>query len=156
MKTKCVLFLAIIFTLTIKISIVCGQTSAIGHVTAEVIESVSATSNVVTNFEFITKAENALKQLQSTALSSQIIDLGKIILNSGKDIACNVLVKPASLSDSEGNSFTIEPSIGTNSFASTAQSDGSHTVQINGKANMANSQAPGNYQGSYSVVFAYN
>ena len=51
MKTTLKLIFASILTLTFAGSKVCSQTVAIGHVTAEVIESISAASMAVTNFE---------------------------------------------------------------------------------------------------------
>ena len=156
MKTTLILIFATILALTFAGMKVCSQTIAIGHVTAEVIESVSAASNAVTNFELETIAQSDARQLEQSYLTSENVNLGAITLHSGKNISCNVVVKAASLVDAEGNEFTLEPTIKNNSYASAAKADGSQTIQLNGKANRSSSQASGLYQGSYTVVFAYN
>jgi len=156
MKTILILIFAAVFSLTLTEPKVCSQTIAIGHVTAEVIESVSAASNAITNFELETIAESDARQLEQSYLTSENVNLGAITLNSGKNISCNVVVKAASLFDDAGNGFTLEPTVKNNSYASAAKADGSQTIQLDGKANRSSSQASGLYQGSYTVVFAYN
>lgn len=156
MKTILVLILSAFLTLTLAEPKVCGQTIAIGHVTAEVIESVSAASNAITNFELTTIAESDAREMEQSYLTSENVHLGAVTLNSGKNISCNVVVKSASLFDSAGHGFTLEPSVTNNSDASAAKADGSQTIQLDGKANRSRSQESGNYEGSYTVVFAYN
>ncbi len=121
------------------------QTVAIGHVCAEVIESVSASTQAVTDLSIATAGSGASK-----------VDLGVMTVDSGSSVAVNVVVKSATLSDSQGNGFTLDPIINNNKLASVASSNGSQTIQLNGTANLAADQAPGLYQGSYTVVFAYN
>jgi hypothetical protein len=123
-----------------------GQTLAIGHVSAEVIESVSASSQAVTSL--------ALDASTSGTLSG--VDLGAMTINSGSNVTVGVVIKPAALSDSQGNGFTIDPALNNNALASVARSNGSQTLQLNGTANLSADQASGLYQGSYTVVFAYN
>ena len=142
MKTLATLTIAALLTLTTSVF---GQTVAIGHVTAEVIESISASASTVSNFE-IAKA----------ATTSETVNLGAITLYSGKDIACNVVLKAANLSDASGNGFTIEPSTSNDSNFAIAQANGSKTIRLNGTTNMNSNQASGQYAGSYTVVFAYN
>jgi len=156
MKTILILIFAAVLSLTLAEPKVCSQTIAIGHVTAEVIESVSAASNAVTNFELETIAERDARQLEQSYLTSENVNLGAITLHSGKNISCNVVVKSASLFDAAGNGFTLEPTVKNNSYASAAKADGSQTIQLDGKARRSSSQASGLYQGSYTVVFAYN
>jgi hypothetical protein len=156
MKTSLLLIFATVLSLTLAGPTAYSQTIAIGHVTAEVIESVSAASNAVTNFELATIAESDARQLEQSYLTSENVHLGAITLNSGRNITCNVVVKSTSLFDAAGNSFTLEPSVNNNSYASSAKANGSQTIQLDGKANKSSSQAPGQYKGSYTVVFAYN
>jgi len=156
MKTTLILIFATILALTFAGMKVCSQTIAIGHVTAEVIESVSAASNAVTSFELSTIAGSDAKQLELTYLTSETVNLGAVTLNSGRNITCNVVVKAASLCDSAGNGFTLEPTIKNNPYASAAKTDGSQTIQFDGKTNKSSRQASGLYEGSYTVVFAYN
>ena len=156
MKTITSLILAAILTLGLPVSRACSQTIAIGHVTAEVIESVSAASIAITSFELGAISESNAKQLEQSNLNSETINLGAITLYSGKNMSCNIVVKPASLFDSAGNGFTLDPTIKNNPFGSDAKADGSQTIQLDGKANRSPNQASGVYQGSYTVVFAYN
>ena len=149
MKSIFTLLFAVIIILTLSASKVLSQTIAIGHASAEVVESVSAASNAITSFELAVTNS-------STGLTSGNIDLGAITINSGNSITCNVVVKPASLTNGQGNGFTLEPSVSNNIFASAAQTNGSQTVQLGGQANLGLDQAAGLYQGSYTVVIAYN
>lgn len=146
MKTILSLIIAIILTIGISgVRISQGQTIAIGHVTAEVIESISASSQAVTSLSLGT----------NSAGTPSAVNLGAITVNSGSNVSVNVVIKSASLTDSMGNGFTLDPT--TNSiYASTAPFSGSQTLQLNGTANLASDQASGLYQGSYTVVFAYN
>jgi len=155
MRTILILIFATVLSLTLAEPKVCSQTIAIGHVTAEVIESVSAASNAVINFELETIAESNVLHLEQAYLTSENVNLGAITLHSGKNISCNVVVKTASLFDAAGNGFTLEPAVKNDSYVSAA-ADGSQTIQLEGKTNRSGNQASGLYQGSYTVVFAYN
>ena len=146
-----VLIIATLFTWILTGSKVCSQIVAIGHVSAEIVESVSASSAAITNFELIKATENT-----PTDLTSETLNLGAITIFSGKDITCNVVLKPASLSDSAGNGFTIDPAIQNNLFASATRPNGSQTIKLGGTTNRTSSQASGLYEGSYTVIFAYN
>lgn len=153
--------LAILFAVTL-LSIfasvnVCAQTVAIGHVSAEIVEGVSASSLAITGFDIKNENDlNATAQLDQSGWNYENVNLGAIKINSGKDVACNVLMKPAELSDTNGNGFTIEPSAMSANLSDSQRADGNQTLQINGKARMAQGQATGLYQGSYTMVFAYN
>jgi hypothetical protein len=128
-----------------------AQVVAIGHVYAEVVESVSAASATISNFE-LAKSTNSI----ATNLTSETLNLGSITINSGRDITCNVVLKPASLSDTAGNGFTIEPAVKNDLLASVTKPNGSQTIQLGGTTNRDSSLASGLYEGSYTVVFAYN
>ena len=151
MKTTSVIFLAAFFTWVLIGTKVNAQVTAIGHVTAEVIESVSAASATVSNFN-LAKTTNPT----GTNLASETVNLGAITIYSGKDVTCDVVLKPAALTDSEGNSFTIEPAVKNNLYASVANQNGSQTIQLGGTTNRSSDLASGLYEGSYTVVFAYN
>lgn len=124
-----------------------AQTVAIGHVSAEIVESVSAASAAITDFELAKANQNI-----STNLISETLNLGTITLNSGRDITCNVVLKTATLSDSQGNGFTIEPAVKSDLLAS----NGSQAIELGGTTNRSGSSASGLYEGNYTVVFAYN
>ena len=145
------LILAAFFTLILLGTKVNAQVVAIGHVTAEVVEAVSAASATISSFE-LAKTTN----FNQSSMTSETVDLGAITINSGKDVSCNVVLKPASLSDSTGNSFTLEPTVKNDLYASAANSNGSQTIKLGGTTNRASDLASGLYAGSYTVVFAYN
>ncbi|HEY3371330.1 MAG TPA: DUF4402 domain-containing protein [Prolixibacteraceae bacterium] len=151
MKTTIALLVAIFFGLTLGGTKVNGQTVAIGHVCAEVVESVSVASATISDFELATSTSNI-----TASLASETLNLGSIVLNSGKDVTCNVVLQSATLSDAQGNGFTIEPAVQNDMLASAAKSNGSQTIQLGGTTNLADNQASGQYEGSYAVIFAYN
>ena len=151
MKAISVIILTALFTWVLGGTKVNGQVVAIGHVFAEVVESVSAASATITNFELAKATENI-----ATNLTTESLNLGTITINSGKDITCGIVLKSASLSNSEGNGFTIEPAVKNDLFASVTKPNGSQTIQLGGTTNRANNLASGLYEGSYTVVFAYN
>jgi amino acid transporter len=83
MKTR-LLHLALLSLPLVLISLsVNSQTVAIGHVSAEVVEAVGASSNLSTGFD-----------VDQSLIGSQagIIDLGSIELNSGVDLSCSLTV----------------------------------------------------------------
>lgn len=151
MKAAIVLFLAIFFGLASGLRDVQGQDVSIGHASAEVVESISAKSTAITDFEL----SRATKEL-TAGFSSDTLDLGAITVLSGKDITCDVVLKSADLNDSMGNEFTIKPALKIASIDTDFHSNGSKTFQLGGTHNLANGQASGLYEGSYTVIFAYN
>lgn len=157
MKTILTLILATILTLIMSGFRICSsQTIAIGHVSAEVVESVSVSSKAITSFEIDAVTVGDTLQPEQIYLPSGTVDLGAITINSGRGITCSVVVKPASLTDDSGNRFTLSPTVQNNPFASAARRNGSQTIALDGKTRMARDQASGLYKGSYTVVFAYN
>jgi hypothetical protein len=151
MKATSNIILAAFFTWFLVGTKVNGQVVATGHVTAEVIEAVSAASATISSFEL-----GKASAFNGVSSSSESINLGSITINSGKDIACNVVLKSAALTDSAGNGFTIEPTVKNNLYAAATQPNGSQTIQLGGTTTRESSLASGLYEGSYTVVFAYN
>ncbi len=149
------LFIALLILTLTQARVYC-QLVAIGHVTAEVIESVSAASTANTSFELAMIAMRDNKNQKQAGMTFETIDLGAITLHSGSDITCNIVFNSAALSDKAGNVFTISPSLKNHSFASVALPNGEQKIQIDGKTNRTSNQPTGLYHGSYSVVFAYN
>jgi hypothetical protein len=130
-----------------------GQTVAMGHISAEVVESVSASSYASTAFELPSQYEGS--QINNSVLADNI-SLGKIQISSGQDVACNLTIKPATLTDKFGNDFSLEPVASYNGSQNSQRIDGAQTIDLAGKALMNSNQASGLYQGSYTLVFAYN
>jgi hypothetical protein len=84
-----------------------SQTIAIGYISAEVVESVGATSYYAST-EFVIN-DSKLTADKNGIISAENIKMGTIRINSGQNIACNVIFKPASLSDGNGNYFLLQP-----------------------------------------------
>jgi len=136
---------------------ICAQTVAIGHVSAEIVESVSASSQAITGFNLKKgNTQSAVAQSGESNLNYENVNLGKFKINSGSDIACNVILKSATLSDANGNGFIIEPSATVSGQSVAPRTDGNQTLQLKGKARLMQGQASGLYQGSYTMVIAYN
>ena len=151
MKTMVVFLITVFFSLTLGGKKVNGQTVAIGHVTAEIVESVSIAAAAITDFELVKATQHI-----ATNPTSETLNLGAITINSGKDITCNVVLKPATLSDSQGNGFTLAPAVQNDLTASTIRPNGSQTIQLGGTTNRTGSNTSSLYEGSYTIVFAYN
>lgn len=136
---------------------VCGQEKVTGHITAEVIESVHASAAVFTSSELKSEQVSAgLLQQNGTYRNSDMLNLGAVAINAGVNIACSINLNEATLSDSQGNSFTIEPLSISSGRSDTLRADGSHTLLLNGTASLTHGFASGLYKGSYTVVVLYN
>ena len=122
-----------------------SQVVVIGHVTAEVVESVSASAKVVTGFDIRNTTRGA------GGASASELNMGTMTVHTGKDVACNVVLEPAVLTDMQGNGFTIDPNL-----TAQKQNDGTRTLNIRGTARTEKGQASGMYRGTYTMVFAYN
>jgi len=120
-----------------------GQTIAVGHVSAEIIESVSVSSSAVTSFDILNNKVSS---------SNSSVNLGEMKVNSGASVAYNVVLKPATLSNINGSSFTIEPT----SQSESQLTSGNQTLRLSANTKFVQGKESGLYQGSYSVVFAYN
>ena len=112
-----------------------SQLKVTGHVFAEVVESVSAKSNVVTEIktDFSQKSNNAN------------LDLGSITLSSGSNASYNVMMTSSSISDSKGEMLNMDIYSSSNDRS---------VVEIKGK--IADNNHSGEYKGSYTMIFAYN
>gem|GEM_PF-1121169 len=147
MKTTfATIILAVIFTVMNSIPGF-SQTTVIAHASAEVIESVSASSNAVTGFSISQAAQNT---------DAVTVNLGSIKTSSSKNLACNVVVTPATISNASGNSFSMDLALNGKSNESSQLDKGNQTIQVTGKTQLDKTQTSGNYGGSYSMVFAYN
>ena len=155
MKAYLAIFLAVTLQCMFAMVNVCAQTVAIGHASAEVVESVSASSLAITGFDMKNES-NLTAQSEQAGWNYENVSLGEIKINSGMGVACNVVMKPATLSDTNGNGFTIEPFAISSGQADAQRTDGNQTLQLTGRARMMQGQASGLYQGSYTMVFAYN
>ena len=105
-----------------------GQATIIGHIFAEVVESVSAKSQIITDFTINNDCNN--------------INMGSVTINSNNK--CSVIVNQTNFSQP----FNISPS--------THIINGSKTVEIIGTSNIASNTLSEDYVGSYSMTFLYD
>ncbi len=129
-----------------------AQTVVFGHLSAEVIESVSAPSPIaatISSFNLTVPNSNS----SSTAAA---INLGSLKVNSGTNVSVNVILNSTKLSDSHGNGFTLNPGFMNNTTLPVAQTNGIQNIQLYATANLDSNQPSGLYSGSYIVVLAYN
>ena len=156
-NTASALFLSIVFAVGMFLQETAAQVVAIGHISAEVVESVSASSKMTLNFnlESVSNGSHTM-QMSASRMNTTRLDMGEVELNSGRSIACNVMMKASTLSDNRGNQFTIEPTTSFTGNQDTNRADGSQNIHLTGKAMLDQNQANGLYQGSYTMIFAYN
>jgi len=133
-----------------------SQTVAVGHVTAEVVEAVSASSFVSTDFSLGTNSDIVNGSDLESAMISNNISIGKIEISAGEGIACNLTIKADRVTDKNGNNFSLEPTASCNGQQDAQQIQGTQTIELAGQAILASNQASGSYSGSYTLVFAYN
>jgi len=133
MKKFYILFIISILFFSNKI--IHAQVIAIGHICAEVIESVSIGSSAITDLIIDRNSTNPT------------INMGKVTINSSNNVVTNVLVKQATITNGQ-QTFSITPSTDTTI-------SGSKTIDITGTTNLT-SDVSGNYQGLYAMTIVYN
>jgi hypothetical protein len=157
MKTFLSVITVIVYICCSNLSRVNGQALATGHITAEIVNDIKAVSKTVTNFNLINKdAKAELSKSGQMSLNPSNLNLGLLTINSGKGVVCQMVITPAKLSDTKGNSFIIEPNITTNSSTYFSPNQNGETLQISGKAKLQNQQVPGLYQGTYTIIIVFN
>ena len=155
-KRTITLFLTLLFLSSLIESNVHGQARVTGHITAEVIEPVHAVSLMITGFKLKNRTGNENTDQPFEIINSEIFNMGAITINSGESMACNIQLRPATLSDNKGNCFTIEPTTLTSGNPNTKRADGSQTLNLSGTARMARGLSSGQYEGLYTLVVVYN
>ena len=127
--------LLIISILFFSNKIIHAQVVAIGHICAEVIESVSIGSSAITDLVINRNSTNST------------IEMGKVTISSSNNVVTNVLINQATITNGQ-QTFSITPSTDTTI-------SGSKTIDITGTTNLT-SDVSGNYQGLYAMTVVYN
>lgn len=141
--------IAIITTLAFLLSAIVtlsAQNTAIGHVSAEIVEAVSVSSNTVVNHTIDSNA----------SLDQANLSLGNMSVKSGSSVSCNIVLKPATVSSEDGNSFKVNPTAESQYISKALTTTGNRTLALRGNVDLSNTPAAGEYKGSYTVIFAYN
>ncbi len=143
-----------ILCLTI-VSPLMSQVVVTGHITAEIVDAASISSASVNEMEF-TRSQGLEEQE-----NYETVLLGEFFVHSGTDVAWDVVIRPASLTACCGECMTLETSL--EKCAANAgetpchqQTDADQTLHLNGNVNVLREQPSGLYQGSYTVILAYN
>lgn len=124
---------------------VSAQVTVTGHVSAEVVEAVSATSGT-----------NNLLSLQQNATPDNL-DLGSFTLSGGSNAICSVVVNSTQLIGDHGNAVNFDANTSLNNNTGVLDERGTQVFNFKGDAgeDILNSHDK-NYAGQYNVVFAYN
>lgn len=142
MKTYKYYILTLISVLLFAISAQ-AQLTVVGHVVAEVIDGASLSSDAITEFSI------------NSAESSQDLDLGKITIKTGSSSSCDIMLKTATLTNRVGESLTLDAAA-TNFFQLKENPYGNNrTLALIGNTTTTKENR-GTYQGSYTIVLAYN
>lgn len=151
MKAGRIWIIFVFLMITLGSTKVNAQVVAVGRVFAEVVESVSASSATISSFELSKSQESVSVGLEAVGL-----DLGAITINSGNNITCNIVLTAASLKDELGNSLILNPIVNKGLLSAPVSSNGIQVVQLGATPVVSQDQASGVYEGSYTVIFAFN
>jgi hypothetical protein len=149
MNLKLTIILLSVLLLALSIAGVRAQVVVVGHVTAEVVESVSASAKIHSDFE-LKPSSGSVFENPDTQLSD--LDLGTMTVRTGQNVTCNVVIQPARVNSATGKAFTVDPEF-TTKMNSTRDA---RTLRIKGKTKTSGDLSGGVYKGSYTMVFAYN
>jgi hypothetical protein len=156
MKYITILILTTILVLSNSVVKVFSQVIVVGHISAEVIESVSVLTYQTANNELYAINPGDSRVLDQPSLNVNTIDLGSFTIKSASDISCNVVVESTSFSGTSRNSYDLQTTVACPSSEIVEQLNGSQTIQPNGKANFSDIQNSGLNHEIYKVVFAFN
>ena len=132
-----------------------AQTFTTGHVTAEVIESVSASSQILLSLALETFNNNTQKSGEMTITSNKVT-FGVLTINSGDLITTYVPEKLTVLSVTTGDGLFTELNGKKNITTANLNSTISPTGQINGTTVLADCLTQGLSQGSFTIILACN
>lgn len=153
------IFKIVIMTLAIGLlTTVCvnGQVSVTGRAFAEVIESVSVKSQAVTNFEISNTPGLESDTYTEGANNHTNVNLGEIKISSGSNVGLNLIITSATMSNKSGDNFNINPAPAKSTSNESNLTNGNQTITLKGSTTLNQAQASGNYQGTYSIILAYN
>jgi len=132
-----------IFAFAFQCSLLTAQTVVFGTATAEIVEVVSISSSTVNDFN-IPKDNNEIENLS----------LGKININSGKDVECNIIIKSDQVSNENAVKIIVETDINHKSKIHSVS--GNRTLSLTGTALHNKEMGTGLFKASYSIILAYN
>ncbi len=150
MKTIFYIVCYLILSCTV-ITEVRSQAVATGHVSAEIVESVSASAQTVSEFNI----KNSVNYGKAASVEEAALDLGTMTIYTGKDVIFSFLMQATRLQDLKGNGFGIDPSFSLQNN-STGKQEGTRIMRISGTPLLESDQRSGIYRGNYTMTIAYN
>jgi hypothetical protein len=121
-----------------------AQTTVTGHVFAEVVESVSASTTTQSSFN--------VQRNQTTA-----IDFGKIEIKSGASSSCSLILGKANLTSNFQNRIALETIANSRTGMNNNALNGCQSINLQYQPNDTMlAQDASLYQGDINIVLAYN
>ncbi|HCT94872.1 MAG: hypothetical protein A2X19_10675 [Bacteroidetes bacterium GWE2_39_28] len=133
-----------------------GQVSVTGRVFAEVVESVSVKSQAITSFEILNSPDISSQEYAEGSINHSDVNLGEIKISSGSNVGCNLIITPATVSNTLGENINISPAPAKSTSGESNLTNGNQTITLKASATLNQTQVSGNYQGTYSIILAYN
>lgn len=118
-----------------------GQTRVIGHVCAEVVESVSVSCQGNTTMTCLTKSQNEL-------------DLGRYNISTAASSTITIVFDNDNIKNCKGETFVIKTTSPEAGEPMVADLNGNQSLNL--MARTTEQLTTGQYHGNYRVTFAYN
>ncbi len=141
---KSLIFFTVISVLMLSTAIGFAQTTVTGHAFAEVIESVSASSQAQTSLSF--------QQNQSGQ-----INFGQIDIKSAASASCSLILGKANLTGNGQKNISMETSAYSNLCMQGNAINGVQSISLQCRPDIGMlNQGAAQYQGDVNIVLAYN
>lgn len=134
-------FITLTILLTVSGLLGYGQVRVTGHVSAEVVESISA-------------GYNGNSHMTLNAQEVKQFELGSFNISGISSSTCSLIIGNANISNNRGESFSIKTNTANAETSVVADKSGNHSLNMT--AGTEELLASGQYQGNYGVTFAYN
>lgn len=141
---KSLVYLIVISFLTLTSTLSFAQTTVTGHVFAEVVESVSASSQAQTSLSF---QQNHSGQ----------INFGQIDIKSAPSASCSLILGKANLTGNGQKNISMETSAYSNLCMQGNAINGVQSISLQCRPDIGMlNQGAAQYQGDVNIVLAYN
>ena len=142
MKNLLYIWAAVILTTLFSVKLQ-AQVTVTAHATVEVVAAASLAANTSNNISVDSKSD------------ASSIQLGEMTIKSDGSASCEIIVKSTSLQNAKGSSFLLETTASQTSANSASPNQNNRVINLSGNTNIPYGQS-GSFQGSYTVVLAYN
>ena len=157
MKVAIILFLSLTFFIGLGGLKRCeGQAFVNGHITAEVIESISASSLTLTSISTQSTVSPAILNQGPNSTASTAVKFGEVTISSGDIVTVSVVQNLISFSYYLRSQQLAELSLKNSETGIEAQGMNPNQDQTKISENLVEKLKPGLNPGSYTVIFACN